>query len=105
MSLRGGAVLASSLSDPSSRNRTKFFPPIGLSGNPSWPATKKLSREGISKERERKIPVRLSPPGGRLHMNCASLRPSAEFRFCKNQGSADSFAFTLCQLRDPSLTE
>src|SRR5207244_7695692 len=107
VSLRGGAVLARSLSVSASRKRTKFFPPIGSSGNPSWPATKKLSCEGITKVRERNVPVRFSPPGGRLQINCASSAPSAERRFCRNQGSADSFPLMgrLYQPRDSSLTE
>src|SRR6267142_5266512 len=51
---------------------------------------KKLSFAGMGKDFERRMPVRLSPPGGRLQRNWELLSPSEDSRVWRNQGLAEA---------------
>src|SRR5258705_314384 len=64
----------------------RFFFTGGLSGDPSWPARKKLSLAGMVNGLERRMPTSVSPPGERLEMKSEALSLSADSRFSRNHG-------------------
>src|SRR5690349_2039808 len=71
----------------------KFFFSDGLSGEPSCPAIKNLSRAGMVNGLDLRVPVKLSPPGAKLQINTDELFPSLEARSCKNHGLVGFFPF------------
>src|SRR4051812_12190493 len=84
-----------------------FFFVGGRSGDPSCPATKKLSLAGMVNGLERRMPVSFSPPGERLEINWEVLSPSADSRFSRNHGLVVSLALigTFLHSRELGSTE
>src|SRR5437667_4388959 len=107
MSLRGGALCARISWVVASRSRTIFFFRGGLSGEPSWPAMKKLSFAGTVNGLERRIPVSFSPPGERLEIKREDLSPFDDSRVSRNQGLEVSPPLTgvLRHSNEPVATE